>query len=282
MKTSNVFCFLKTESRFVSLTRAGFASCLLCATLAWPRLATSAVLVEDESFSGIPNMNQNLNFKQWDTEWGTLNSITLELHLTSEGGALRVDNDSGSPSSSSVQFGARGALTSADVFLFTAGFASILSGGNALLVTTSQSLSLAANNGDVEVGGTANFSTQGADYGQVLGGTVNGTGTGVVGAAFWAFGSKGFIGTSTFNINVAADQFVNLGSLSGAQQQIDPLSVNGFVRLIYDYDGMGPPTPVPEPSSMMVLTVFGVFLARVARSKRRTMMARRELELNIV
>lgn len=229
----------------------------------------AAVLILDEAFNGIPNYSTDLTFTQWDNSWGTLNSIRVDLFMTSIGGELRVDNDSASPASSSVSFGSRGSLGSSDVVLFTSTFQPILSGGSAVIAATSDSLSLAANDGDGEVGGTSSFSSQGADFGQVTGGTVNNSGFGMVGSFFWGAGNLGFIGSSTYDITVTADQYVSLGSLGGAQQQIDPLSVTGMVRVTYDYSGSGPPPEsggsVPEPSSLVLVSVCGVFLARMRR-----------------
>lgn len=88
----------------------------------------AATLSQTETFSGVPNLSADLAFNQWDSSWGTLNSILIELEITANGGALRVDNDSGSPSSSSVEFGAEGNLFSSDIWLFNAASQPIYAG----------------------------------------------------------------------------------------------------------------------------------------------------------
>ena len=67
----------------------------------------AAIVEQTEVFSGIPNLEEDLEFQQWNPDWGTLNSIFIQLSLTANGGAYQVDNDSGTGSSSDVSFGAK-------------------------------------------------------------------------------------------------------------------------------------------------------------------------------
>ncbi|MBP7830311.1 MAG: choice-of-anchor E domain-containing protein [Kiritimatiellae bacterium] len=211
----------------------------------------AATITETEVFSGIPNLTADLEFNQFDQPaWGTINSILITLVLYANGGALRVDNDSTGAASSTVGFGGQATLTSADVVLLNGSFQNPI---GTVVASTSNSVSLAANDGDAEVGGTANFSAQGSDYGQVLGQSVSRSSSGEVASMFWS-SLTGFIGTGSYTLTLNASQYLNLGSLGGAQQQIDPLSVSGTVSVTYDYTGDGPPPPpqTPEPSTLVL------------------------------
>lgn len=225
-------------------------SIILGAALTWSGQA--ATITETEDFSGIPNLTAHLEFEQFNQPaWGTINSILITLVLYANGGALRVDNDSSSAASSKVGFGGQATLTSSDVVLLNGSFQNPV---GTVVASTSNSVSLAANDGDAEVGGTPNFSSQGSDYGQILGQEVSRSASGYVASMFWS-SLTGFIGTGSYTLTVNANQYLNLGSLGGAQQQIDPLSVSGTVSVTYDYTGDGPPppAPTPEPSTFALL-----------------------------
>ncbi len=235
MKRSN-----KIRSFFIGMASAMAMSCVLHA----------AILTETQYFSGIPDFNSPMEFTYWNADWGVINAIYVEMGLYVFNGALRVDNDAGSGSSSTVEFGAEGQVTSPDVGMFTATFQRPV---QEVLATTSGSLNLTADDGDAEVGGTGNYSNQGTDFGEILGAPAFTLGGGNVGAIFF----NSFIGVGTYTVVAEVDQYANLGSFGGAQQQIDPLSSTGFVSITFDYTGDGPPTPglglVPEPASIALL-----------------------------
>ncbi|MCB1070043.1 MAG: choice-of-anchor E domain-containing protein [Verrucomicrobia bacterium] len=216
----------------------------------------AAIFEQTEVFSGIPNLEEDLEFQQWNPDWGTLNSIFIQLSLTANGGAYQVDNDSGTGSSSDVSFGANGNLSSSDVWLFNGANATIFNSD--IIAATTANITLTGNDGDAEVGGTGNFSLQGTDYGQVIGGEVTSSGSDFVGALWYDFGGRSYLGSGTFTLTASIDQYTTLGSISGVQQLITPLDVEGFVRVTYDYDGPGPfgPAPVPEPTTL-ILFVLG-------------------------
>lgn len=226
-------------------------------------------LSETESFSGVPNLTVYLLFNQFNQPaWGTINSIYITLTLYANGGSLGADNDSTSSASGNVGFGAEATLTSDDVVLLNSGYQNAVS---KVVASTSNSLSLLADDGDVEVGGTSHYSAQGVDYGQVVGTSVSKSSAGYIGSLFWSAGT-GFIGTGSYTLTINANQYLNLGSLGGAQQLIDPLSVSGTVVVTYDYTGDGPNPPVvivPEPSALGLLLGGSLLLALKALRFRR-------------
>ncbi len=227
--------------------------------------AFSAVLVQEDTFNGTPNYSKNITFYQWNSDWGVLNSILIEMEMSANGGALRVDNDSGSSSSSTVEFGAEGNISSSDVVLLNAGYGSIFV--DEVVAATSDSMTLLGDDGDVEVGGTSNFSTQGSDYGSIVANNASGSGSDYVGNLFWNAGDAGFLGSGTYVIQVELDQYVNLGTISGAQQQIDPLMASGLLRMTYDFTGDGPPEPVPEPATLSLSFIAFLLLCAVRRKR---------------
>lgn len=223
--------------------------------LTTPLPLCAAIFEQTEVFSGIPNLEADLEFQQWDASWGTLNSIFIQLSLTANGGAYQVDNDSGTGSSSDVSFGANGNLSSADVWLFNGANATIFNSD--IIAATTANITLTGNDGDAEVGGTGNFSLQGTDYGQVIGGEVSSSGSDYVGGLWYDFGGRSYLGSGTFVLTASIEQYTTLGSISGVQQLITPLDVEGFVRVTYDYDGPGPfgPAPVPEPTTLFLFVI---------------------------
>ena len=221
-------------------------------------VAHAAIYQDTQEFEGITGTFL-LTFDQFNPAWGTLNSVTLTFSLYSSGGALRFDNDGATPATGNVRFGVDGNFYSEDL---TGDPDEPLS-----LVVRAQSpltpVSVAADDGDVEVGGTAGFSTVGPDYAEVIGGnyfaTRNSDMTDYV---------VGFLGIGTFTITAEANQFVSASAFGGAQQQIDPSSVSGTVTVTYNYTGDGPPPPEPQPQDSSTVpeptTISLVLLALVA------------------
>jgi hypothetical protein len=114
-------------------------------------------------------------------------------------------------------------------------------------------LSVSADDGDSEVGGTANFSTAGGDYGAYSGGAVSDGDSGTVHSL--VLGQ--YTGTGTYTVTVNASQIASYGSLGGVQAQIDPLSTSGEVKIVYTY--------IPEPATMGLLAAGAIGLLRRRR-----------------
>lgn len=222
-----------------------------------------ALLTLTEYYSGISGIFP-LEFSQFNPAWGVLNSVTLTLNLYSAGGILRFDNDGGVGASGNVRFGSQGFIYSEDITgdpdldLVTA-----------LARSANIAVNVAADDGDLEVGGTANFSSTGPDYAQVIGGSYFGTRTEDVTDYV-----DSFYGTETFTVTAEALQYVTAAAFGGAQQFIDPSTVSGSVVVVYNYSGSGPPPPEPEPSavpepSTMLLMTMAMFVLRALRVHQR-------------
>jgi hypothetical protein len=117
-------------------------------------------------------------------------------------------------------------------------------------------MSLQADDGDAEAGGTAFFSYVGSDYGAYNGGAVSDATAGYVASTWWSGYTAA--GAGTFTIKVTANQVSDYSALGGCQAQIDPLNVLGTVIVTYEY--------TPEPASLSVLALGG--LALLGRKRR--------------
>lgn len=219
--------------------------------------ADAGQITQTQSFSGTPDFQQALSFNQFDSLGGTLmlQSIKLEVSLAISGGGLKVDNDGANPASGGVEFGAQVQLISS-VSLIDSNFQSIIQPGD-VKASGGTTVNLSADDGDVEVGGTGNFSYAGSDYGFYNGSNETDSDLGFVNSAVFSQ----YIGTGTYSITVDADQVANYGALGGVQAQIDPLSAGGTVTVIYTY--------IPEPATLTLLAVGAVLTGWKRRNRSR-------------
>lgn len=219
-----------------------------------PSHSRSAVLTDSLSFDGVAGIYY-LTFDQWNPEWGILGSASLTIDFYSVGGVLRFDNDGALPASGNVRFGADANIFSEDLTGDPEEPLTLTARAQSPLTP----VSVQANDGDAEVGGTANFSSQGSDYAQVLGGSYYATRSGSITDYILSL-----TGYGTYTFVVEASQYVSASAFGGAQQQIDPSSVSGTITVTYNYSGSGPPPPppddpgpsgsaVPEPSTLSIL-----------------------------
>ncbi len=225
------------------------AVCLAIATA-----ASADQIVQTENFSGTPNFNQTLTFDQFDTLGGTrvLNSIQVIFDLNSHGGTYILDNDGDEAASGTFEFGVNGDIASTDVSLLDATVQPVV---DDLEAVHSQAFNLAANTGDV----ANDFDPSAPDGLQYDGGDENVSDSGFIGAAFFTTGTKGFVGTGDFDIVVDAGQTQDFGGVSGIETGFTPMTSDGFVRVIYDYD------VIPEPASMALLGAGGLAMLRRKR-----------------
>jgi hypothetical protein len=229
--------------------------------------AKAADLVDAQSFEGVNGLFP-LVFNQFNPAWGVLNSVSVTFTLYSNGGVLRFDNDGGTAASGNVRFGSDGNIYSED--LTGDEFEPLTLVARAASPNTL--ISADVDDGDIEVGGTPNFSFEGDDYAVVNGGNYSASRTSDLSDYL-----AGFIGVGTYTITAEASQFVSASAFGGAQQQIDPSSVSGSVVITYNYTGDGPPPPdpppgdpsaVPEPSTMALMLAAAVSLRLVVRRRR--------------
>ena len=217
--------------------------------------AGAATIVQTKNYSGTPDFVQGLTFNQFDDQSGslTLQSIKVEVMLNVSGGSLKTDNDGGQSASGAVEFAAEILLSSPTVSLIDSSGQQIVQSGD-VKAAGGTTISLTADDGDSEVGGTANFSYAGTDYGFYNGSSQSDGDLGYVGS----FVFSQYIGTGTYTVNVDADQVADYGALGGVQAQIDPLSASGSVTITYTY--------VPEPATIGLLALGGLAILRRKRS----------------
>ena len=217
------------------------------------------IIVQTENFNGFPNYSAVLNFDQFDTSQGTLNSILVEFEIVSQNGEIRLDNDSANVLAGTVTFGSSGLISSDDVSLLDSSAQPVV---DSLMGNSVGNPTLQADDGDVEVGGTIFFSEVGPDSFTLAPGVVVLSDSGFIGNAF--FGQ--FEGLGTYDINAQLSQMFTLdfGGAGGIQFQGDPIFTNGFVRITYDY------TVIPEPASATCIAGiawFALFCKRRRKTK---------------
>lgn len=222
-------------------------------------MATAAVIPQTRTFSGTPDYTAPLTFTQFNPAWGTLQSIDIIGSIGISGGALRLDNDAVNPASGAVFMGSYLNVSSTDVLIYDASLQPIF-GLNEVLAQDSGVLGLDSDDGDAEVGGTANYSTSGDDWNEWYPNAQSDSESGTIGATVWE-SLVGYIGTGTFSISALANQLANYGSLGGVQAQIDPISTSGEVQIIYTYE------PIPEPAEWAALFGFSVVLISLLRRR---------------
>ena len=211
----------------------------------------AARITQTNTFSGTPNYSSALWFNKFDTLGGvrTLTNVTVSVFLLTDAqGGIGVDNDGALPASGTVTMGSKLTLSAAAAY----GVAAL----DPLSATTSNYLSLAADDGD----GTT-YSTSGPDYGSM---NVTATQTNsytIIGSTYWG----NYQGAGSFLFDVTIDQIATYAVLGGVQALIDPMHSRGSVVVTYDY--------IPEPASAM-LVFFGAGVGVVIHRARRSAMRR--------
>ena len=209
-----------------------------------------ATSVQTKYFSGIPSLSGSLTFNQFNNSGGTLQSIQVLFYLQSTGGELIIDNDGDSLVSGSFQFGAIGNIGSSDVDLLSSSSLPIPGQVNAY---HSQAFSLDADNGD----GPDNYDPTSPDGMLYSGGIESDSKSGFVGSTFWSMGTRGFLGTGSFNINYSVPQFVSCGNVEGVEYSDTRVNATGYVTVTYTY--------IPEPAT---ITLLGLGLFAFRRNKK--------------
>lgn len=205
-------------------------------------------IVQTKTFSGnIGTVDETYTFNQFDDAGGTLvlDSILVEVGLESIGGQRGIDNDDDASSTGSVEIGLAGAISSLDVSLIDIALQPIGAGINA---STTGSVTVQGDDGDSEVGGTANFSQQGTDYALYTAGIAVDGDTGFVDPLAWA----GYLGTGTYDIDVDYLAFTSFQGFGGIQDAGEPPVSSGVLQITYNYHEQE--TFIPEPMSLAAVS----------------------------
>ncbi|MEN6384404.1 MAG: hypothetical protein ABFD79_04330 [Phycisphaerales bacterium] len=202
----------------------------------------SAMLTEIEYFGGSPNLKGSLTFNQFNNFEDNLVSISMLLCVQTYDGMLILDNDGRTAVSGTLQFGAKGNISSTDVILLNSSYMPALKTCSAVC---EEPFNLSADNGD----GLLNFDSTTPDGLTCLPSDLMDSESGFIGQNFWSMGRKGFLGTGTFKINYSITQWVDFGSFGSMTYGVSPVNTAGFVMLIYNYN------PAPEPATILF---FGI------------------------
>ncbi len=198
-----------------------------------------ADIIQTQTFGPqVPNFFPVTTFDKYTGYASDITGIIVELSLTSVGGLGQVDNESGSVANVHVEFGTSGFLISGGPTLPTA----LTNPAVPVTTTTGADFVLAADDGD-----GSGVDTGGADYGEVVGGSVTNSLSGSVLSANYS----DYVGTvgSTFNITGVISTYLEVTGASGISQGSTPPTANGFVKVTYQ---LAPGTGVPEPGTMLL------------------------------
>ena len=221
-------------------------------------LPAQADIIQTQTFGPqVPDYFPVLTFNEYNGNLSDLTGIVVELSLTSVGGLAQVDNESGVVANVNVEFGTSGWLISGGPAL-----PSVLTSPVVPVTSvTAGSYSLGADDGD-----GSGVQSGGADYDELVGGTVTNSLSGSVVSSSWA----DYVGPGTFDITGVISTYLSVTGASGISQGSTPPAVNGFVRVTYQETG-GPSGAAPEPATLVLLSSgLGSLAAWRYRRRRRS------------
>ena len=206
-------------------------------------VAPAVQIVQTKNYADIPNFDVPLTFDYFNNALGTLDSVTIEVSMSTSGGFGIVDNDGVDQATVTIETLVQAAASSVDVFMPGA-VASTSINANFSLAGEGAGPDGAAIDGSAPDGATLNVPV----------GTFS---SGVLGTT--AVQRNTFIGVGTYDIILDAMQETDILVGGGVATGNNPASVDGFVRVIYDY------TPIPEPASLALIGLGGLTLIRRRR-----------------
>jgi len=212
---------------------------MLSCLLFLPAATVFAVPITQEApFSDVGY--KTFTFDQFDTTLGTLDSISVEFELISDGGYIVFDNDTGSQATGDAEFGATGSVVNSSVSLLN-------SSGTAIFSTLSSIASATGFTMEPDQGdGSGTIATSGIDTYQLLGGTPStDSENGLIGESYFSQ----YIGTGTFTVNPLIETRMWTDVSPAPQQSSDPAAISGAFTVVYNYTAS---TPVPEPATMLL------------------------------
>ncbi|MEN6384409.1 MAG: choice-of-anchor E domain-containing protein [Phycisphaerales bacterium] len=215
-------------------------------------IAVWASLIQGREIAQTRYFGEIAQFDQFDSSLGNLNTIKIDVSANISGGQLIYDNDSSGPLSGTFEFGKVCSLTyTQDVSLHNSANQMIFDNGN-VFACNSSAFNLAPDDGD----GRYNYDSNPPDGSIYYGGNLSFSATDYIGRTYWDKGSKGFIGSGTFDIVYSVNQWINfIGNDLGEKIEYycsPNVEFQGSVTVTYSYDA------VPEPCS------FSLFLAGMA------------------
>jgi len=235
-----------------------------------PLLAASSVAVNaaTQTFSDIIVIAENssldgtnvITLSQFDSNLGTLTSVTVIAALKVPSLSIVVDNDSEALAEVTTVFGTIGGISYSSSALASDGSNSIDS--NDFNITT-QNLTFSVEGNDTD--STSSFDVDGGpDNGSFTTTSVNNGDSVAVASFSWGNYEDEFPGSISYEIAVdfVTDMNVNTGGGGGATRYEGTIPSSTFeVALTYTY------TPVPEPSSYAAL--LGLFALGLVCIRRR-------------
>lgn len=224
----------------MKVLHAGMAAVLTLATIS----AQAAPIVQTFDVTAhYPDQSLTHAFQYFDTHGGTrtLVSVSLETHLETWDGAVRVDNDGGSRVACLMSKGAQAVITFSDSNIND--YSNIPASYLTLKVSSTLGVDLAANGYDSD--STTTFDLGGEDYASLAG--PNYANRLIITEGPRDLTAVNFIGLGTFDATYNTTQTYSVSEVGLIRSETDPSQAAGHVILTYNY------ITVPEPTSLSIL-----------------------------
>lgn len=219
-----------------------------------------ASIVEADEIKQTRGLSEAAVFRQFDSKLGNLNYIKIDVLLNISGGQLYYDNDSPSPTFGTLEFGKVVSIAyTTDVILKNQANNTVF-GDSKILACNTASFSLAGDNGD----GKYNYDATPPDGDALNGSNLTFMYSDCIAESFWTQGTKGFVGTDTFNIVYTIGQWINFSgsNVSDIEYYFYPAILSeGSISITYRY------TPVPEPCSAWLIMSGAALVIKKLKQK---------------